>query len=143
MGPVKTTALNLDSNLTEKGSAMNGFLEPPRAERQAFSRPPGWVHSLSLHQTCPHTASSEFLAGAKTIAPQHTLCLQREAVCETEPRRGLSREFLATVRPGGHLSKGQDASRTGAYLLHASCSLLPRSQADFSHFVWNILNIFS
>ena len=116
MGPVKTVALNLDSNLTGKGSAMNGFLEPPRAERQAFSRPPGWIHSLSLHQTCPYIASSEFLAGANMIAPQHALFLQRVVVCKMEPRRGLNREFLATVHPGGDLSKNQVASRTGAYL---------------------------
>jgi len=95
---------------------MNGFLEPPRAERQAFSRPPGWVHSLSLHQTCPHTASSDFLAWAKMIALQHALFLQREVVCGMEPRRGLNREFLAPVHPGGDLSKSQVASRTGAYL---------------------------
>ena len=130
MGPVKTQALSLVSNLAGKGRAVNSFLETSRPGRMALSRPPRRLHCLSSHQTCRHTASSGFLAGAKMVAQWRVLFLRKEVVFETEPRQGLNREFL-----------GRKAleHRCSAFL-KAACSLLPWSRAEFSHFVWNTLS---
>lgn len=145
MGPVKTQALRLVSNLAGKGRAMNSFLETSRPERMALSRPPRRLHCLSSHQTCPHTASSGFLAGAKMVAQWRVLFLQKEVVFETEPRQGLNREFLGREALGS--APGMGPLQEPGCLEHccspfpkAACSLLPWSRAEFSHFVWNALS---